>query len=62
MIIWVGEEDHLRIMQMRRDTRISILLQYLQHTLHMIDAACEYPANNWLQRPAELPLRGFDKD
>lgn len=39
MIIWVGEEDHLRIMQMRRDTKISPLLQDLQQTLHMINAA-----------------------
>jgi phytanoyl-CoA hydroxylase len=28
------------------------------YTLHIIDGACEYPADNWLQRPA-LPLRGF---
>lgn len=29
------------------------------YTLHMIDADCEYPASNWLQRSADLPLRGF---
>jgi phytanoyl-CoA hydroxylase len=25
----------------------------------MIDQSCHYPANNWLQRSADLPLRGF---
>lgn len=28
------------------------------YTLHLIDGACHYPADNWLQRPT-LPLRGF---
>lgn len=28
-------------------------------TLHVIDARAEYPADNWLQRPADMPLRGF---
>lgn len=30
------------------------------YTLHVIDRSCRYPAENWLQRRAELPLRGFD--
>ncbi len=29
------------------------------YTLHVIDKACRYPADNWLQRP-DLKLRGFD--
>ncbi len=29
------------------------------YTLHVIDRACHYPADNWLQRSPELPLRGF---
>ncbi len=29
------------------------------YTLHIIDASSRYPASNWLQRPAEMPLRGF---
>lgn len=29
------------------------------YTLHVIDRACRYPADNWLQRSPELPLRGF---
>jgi phytanoyl-CoA hydroxylase len=29
------------------------------YTLHVIDASSDYPANNWLQRTAEMPLKGF---
>lgn len=29
-------------------------------TLHVIDPDAEWPADNWLQRPADLPFRGFD--
>ncbi|GAB2179459.1 phytanoyl-CoA dioxygenase family protein [Dongia sp. agr-C8] len=29
------------------------------YTLHVIDGAAEYRADNWLQRGADLPLRGF---
>jgi phytanoyl-CoA hydroxylase len=29
------------------------------YTLHVIDQECHYPADNWLQRSADLPLRGF---
>lgn len=29
------------------------------YTLHCIDATAAYPADNWLQRAPELPLRGF---
>lgn len=28
-------------------------------TLHVIDKAANYPADNWLKRPTDLPLRGF---
>ena len=31
------------------------------YTLHVIDQACHYPASNWLQRGADLPLRGFER-
>ena len=30
------------------------------YTLHVIDAAATYRADNWLQRGPDLPLRGFD--
>ncbi|HEV7722088.1 MAG TPA: phytanoyl-CoA dioxygenase family protein [Iamia sp.] len=29
------------------------------YSLHVIDGAAAYPDDNWLQRPPELPLRGF---
>lgn len=29
------------------------------YTLHVIDGGCEYPADNWLPRTPDLPLRGF---
>lgn len=29
------------------------------YTLHVISADCHYPETNWLQRGADLPLRGF---
>ena len=29
------------------------------YTLHLIDPSANYPADNWLQRPAAMPLRGF---
>ncbi len=29
------------------------------YTLHLIDGTCHYSADNWLQRPASNPLRGF---
>lgn len=29
------------------------------YTLHIIDASVDYPKENWLQRSAETPLRGF---
>ena len=29
------------------------------YTLHLIDGTCDYKADNWLRRSAEMPLRGF---
>lgn len=29
------------------------------YTLHVVDGAAEYPADNWLQRRADMPARGF---
>ena len=31
----------------------------MAYTLHVTDGRCAYAAENWLQRTAELPLRGF---
>lgn len=30
------------------------------YTLHLIDGACRYPDDNWLQRGPDMPLRGFE--
>lgn len=30
------------------------------YTLHLIDANSTYAPDNWLQRPADMPLRGFE--
>lgn len=30
------------------------------YTLHIIDGACHYPADNWLQRGPGMPLRGLE--
>ena len=29
------------------------------YTLHLINGVCQYPADNWLRRNSEMPLRGF---
>jgi phytanoyl-CoA hydroxylase len=29
------------------------------YTLHVIEGGCHYPAENWLQRGTNMPLRGF---
>jgi phytanoyl-CoA hydroxylase len=29
------------------------------YSLHVVEAAATYPSDNWLQRPAEMPARGF---
>ena len=29
------------------------------YTIHMIEAAADYAADNWLQRPDHMPLKGF---
>ena len=31
------------------------------YTLHVVDGACDYPENNWLQRHDDMPLRGFER-
>ena len=32
----------------------------MAYTLHVIDRKADWPADNWLKRAPELPLRGFD--
>ncbi len=65
-------EDQLQPLEVKKGTVIVLhgLLPHLSrenrssksrhaYTLHVIDASSDYPANNWLQRSVEMPLRGF---
>ena len=65
-------EDKARPLEVEKGTLIVLhpLLPHLSrenrstrsrhaYTLHVIDAASEYPESNWLRRAAELPPRGF---
>lgn len=65
-------EDNLRPLEVKKGSLIVLhpLLPHLSrenksprsrhaYTLHVIDAATEYSKDNWLQRSAEMPLRGF---
>jgi phytanoyl-CoA hydroxylase len=65
-------EDKLQPLEVRKGTLIVLhgLLPHLSrenrssksrhaYTLHVIDAGSDYPEANWLQRSAEMPLRGF---
>lgn len=67
---WV--EEKLQPLEVRKGTVIVLhgLLPHLSrentsarsrhaYTLHVIDASAHYPENNWLQRSAEMALRGF---
>ena len=66
-------EENLRPLEVEKGTVIVLdgLLPHLSrenrsprsrhaYTLHVIEASANYPQSNWLQRAAELPLRGFD--
>ncbi|MDX6403962.1 MAG: phytanoyl-CoA hydroxylase [Blastocatellia bacterium] len=65
-------EDKLQPLEVKKGTVIVLhgLLPHLSrenqssrsrhaYTLHIIDASARYPESNWLQRSAEMPLRGF---
>ncbi len=65
-------EEKLQPLEVRKGTVIVLhaLLPHLSrenrspgsrhaYTLHVIAASVRYPENNWLQRSAEMPLRGF---
>jgi phytanoyl-CoA hydroxylase len=65
-------EDKLQPLEVKKGTVIVLhgLLPHLSrenrsprsrhaYTLHVIDASARYPESNWLQRSAEMPLRGF---
>jgi phytanoyl-CoA hydroxylase len=65
-------EDNLQPLEVKKGTVIVLhgLLPHLSrenrsaksrqaYTLHVIDASANYPKENWLQRAAGMPLRGF---
>lgn len=54
LVIFDGRAPHLSAANRSSRSRHA-------YTLHVIDRRCHYPASNWLQRSADLPLRGFAK-
>jgi len=52
LVIFDGRMPHLSSANVSSRSRHA-------YTLHVIDRCCHYPAENWLQRSDELPLRGF---
>ena len=53
LVIFDGRTPHLSAANRSSTSRHA-------YTLHVIDQQCRYPAENWLQRRADLPLRGFN--
>ena len=53
MVIFDGRAPHLSGANLSDKSRHA-------YTLHVIDRNSHYPVENWLQRDANLPLRGFD--
>ena len=52
LVIFDGRMPHLSAPNQSSKSRHA-------YTLHVIDRRCHYPAENWLQRSDNLPLRGF---
>jgi phytanoyl-CoA hydroxylase len=55
LVIFDGRAPHLSAANRSAQSRHA-------YTLHVIDGTCHYPADNWLQRSPDLPLRGFDQE
>lgn len=53
LVIFDGRAPHLSAANRSSKSRHA-------YTLHVIDQKCRYPAENWLQRSDDMPLRGFD--
>lgn len=53
LVIFDGRVPHLSAANTSATSRHA-------YTLHVIDRSCRYPAENWLQRSDDLPLRGFE--
>ncbi|HNP36683.1 MAG TPA: phytanoyl-CoA dioxygenase family protein [Woeseiaceae bacterium] len=52
LVIFDGRAPHMSAANLSEHSRHA-------YTLHVIDEACHYPSDNWLQRSPDLPLRGF---
>ena len=52
MVIFSGRTPHMSGPNLSDKSRHA-------YTLHVIDRACHYPVENWLQRSPDLPLRGW---
>lgn len=52
LVIFSGRAPHMSRANRSQNPRMA-------YTLHMIEAGAHYPADNWLQRPEEMPLKGF---
>ena len=55
MVIFTGRAPHMSGPNLSATSRHA-------YTLHVIDKKCHYPANNWLQRGPDMPLRGFERN
>ncbi len=53
LVIFDGRAPHMSGPNLSANSRHA-------YTLHVIDRSSHYPADNWLQRGPDLPLRGFD--
>lgn len=54
LVIFDGRAPHLSAANRSSKSRHA-------YTLHVIDRKAHYPADNWLQRSDDLPLRGFEQ-
>jgi len=54
LVIFDGRAPHLSGANLSDKSRHA-------YTLHVIDQTSHYPAENWLQRSPDMPLRGFDR-
>lgn len=52
LIVFHGRMPHMSRRNSSDKSRIAV-------TLHVIDGFADYPADNWLQRAPDMPLRGF---
>ncbi len=53
LVVFDGRTPHMSAANRSENSRHA-------YTLHVIDSECRYPAENWLQRSPDLPLRGLD--